>query len=210
MTDINLPLIMGASLLAMASPGPATLAIAATSMSHGRKHGLALASGVTTGSFLWSLAAALGMGAVMAANVWLFEVMRYFGAGYLLFLALKSARSAMTPTGLEQPVIETAELSLGKSYLKGLAIHLTNPKAILFIGSIYALGLPAEATPTDLITVVLLLGSQSALVCQLYAWIFASRPVVSGYRKTRRALDAVFAMLFGVASLRILTSTFGH
>ena len=210
MTDVNLPLIMGASLIAMASPGPATLAIAATSMSHGRKYGMALAYGVTTGSFLWSLAAALGMGAVMAANVWLFEVMRYFGAGYLLFLALKSARSALTPTKTTQAVIEVQDSSLGKSYLKGLAIHLTNPKAILFIGSIYALGLPADATPTDLLTVVLLLGTQSALVCQLYAWIFASRPVVSGYRKTRRALDAVFAMLFGVASIRILTSSFGH
>lgn len=52
MTDINLPLILGAALIAMASPGPATLAIAGTSMANGRKHGLVLASGITSGSLI--------------------------------------------------------------------------------------------------------------------------------------------------------------
>ena len=84
MTDINLPMILFAAFLAAGSPGPATLAIAGTSMSSGRRAGLALASGVTTGSFIWSVSAAFGLGALMAANAWVFEVIRYLGAGYLL------------------------------------------------------------------------------------------------------------------------------
>ena len=50
--EINLPLILMASLVAGGSPGPATLAIAGTSMASGRASGLALASGITTGSLV--------------------------------------------------------------------------------------------------------------------------------------------------------------
>ena len=95
--NINIFLILVAGFIAMASPGPATLAIAGTSVSNGRPYGLALAAGVTSGSILWSAAAALGLGALMAANAWAFEILRYCGAAYLLFLAIKSAKSALRP-----------------------------------------------------------------------------------------------------------------
>ena len=129
MTDVNLPVILFAAFLAAGSPGPATLAIAGTSMSSGRKTGLALASGVTTGSFIWSVSAAFGLGAVMAANAWVFEVIRYFGAGYLMWLAIKAARSAWAGNRLAtKPLPPTTPR---RAYTKGLALHLTNPKAVL-------------------------------------------------------------------------------
>ena len=98
MAEINLPLILVAAFIAVASPGPATLVIANTSMNSGRRYGLALASGITTGSLVWSISAAFGLGALMLANAWAFEIVRYFGACYLLYLAYKSVRSALSPS----------------------------------------------------------------------------------------------------------------
>ena len=72
--EVNLTLILLAAFVASISPGPATLALAGRSMASGRKSGLALASGITTGSLTWSVAAALGLGAVMLANAWVFEL----------------------------------------------------------------------------------------------------------------------------------------
>src|SRR3546814_7491103 len=88
--DVNLTLILLAALIATASPGPATLATAVTSMPSGRRYGLALAAGVMTGSLTWSLAAAAGLSAIMLANAWAFEAPRYAGPASLLFLPLKS------------------------------------------------------------------------------------------------------------------------
>src|SRR3546814_17381062 len=65
-------------------------------MASGRRYGLALAAGVMTGSLTWSIAAAAGLSAIMLANAWAFEALRYAGAAYLLFLAFKSARAALT------------------------------------------------------------------------------------------------------------------
>ena len=66
--DIDLPLILIAAFVAGASPGAATLAIAGTSMASGRTSGLALASGITAGSPIWSVSAALGLGAIITRS----------------------------------------------------------------------------------------------------------------------------------------------
>lgn len=130
--DINLPLILIAAFVAGASPGPATLAIAGTSMASGRVSGLALASGITAGSLIWAISAAFGLGAIMLANAWVFEVLRYFGASYLMYLAYKSARSALSSKEIKVKSLTGSRSTL---FTKGLLLQLTNPKAILFIGS---------------------------------------------------------------------------
>lgn len=201
---MDLPLILLAALVATASPGPAILAIAGTSMTSGRRAGLSVASGVTTGSWMWSVMAAFGLGAVMLSHVWLFETIRIAGAGYLLFLAVKSARAALRPgtmqiTGRHVP-------TLRRAYGNGLALHLTNPKAILFFGSLFSLGVPPGSTWENLATIIVAVGVQSALVFHGYALLFSSPRMVRVYSRFRRAFEAVFACVFGAAGLRILTA----
>lgn len=204
LADINLPLILLAALLATGSPGPATLAIAGASMTSGRRFGLALATGVSTGSLLWSTAAAFGLGAVMLANVWLFEALRYFGAGYLLWLALRSARSALKPGAIAAR--SGSYTTRRRAYATGLGLHLTNPKAILFFGSLYAVGVPAQAAPQTLAVIIAAVAAQSALVFHGYALLFSSAPLAAGYMRLRRWFEATFALAFGYAGIKLLTT----
>lgn len=201
---VNLPLILTAAFIATASPGPATMAIAGTSMKSGRRCGLALAAGVTTGSWTWSISAALGMGAVMLANAWAFEVLRYFGACYLLFLAYKSARAACASSVPVTPYVAVS--SLRGAFAKGLALHLTNPKAILFFGALFAIGIPADASLYALATVIAAVGLQSFILFHAYALLFSSPPMILGYEKMRRWFEAIFALAFGAAGLKILSA----
>lgn len=200
----NLPIILIAALLAAASPGPSTLAIASTSMSSGRKHGLALAAGITTGSLTWSLTAAFGLSAIMFANVWMLEAARYLGATYLIYLAYKSAKSAITKN---TKALEIASSRTYKqAYMNGLLLHLTNPKAVLFFGSLYAIGVPPNATQSSILIIVAALFVQSALVFHGYAVLFSSKPMVDTYLKLRRWFEGVFAICFAAAGLKILTT----
>ncbi|MGR3501359.1 LysE family translocator [Pseudaestuariivita sp.] len=201
--DVNLPLILFAALIAASSPGPATLALAGTSMASGRAAGLALAAGITTGSLMWSVAAALGLGAIMLANAWAFEVIRYCGAAYLMFLAYKAARSALTAKALAKRTLTGRPHAL---YVKGLALHLTNPKAVLFFGALFSVGVPPGTEPKTLATVILAVGLQSCVVFHGYAFLFSSRVMTDAYLRLRRWLEAVFAVGFGAASVSILTS----
>lgn len=203
LADLNFHLILPAALIASASPGPATLAIAGTSMAAGRRAGLALALGILTGSLMWSTAAALGLGAIMTANVWILEIVRYCGAAYLLFLAFRSARSALRPGVVAAVAVKGSGKTL---YFKGLALHLTNPKAILFFGSLYSLGVPADADFRALATVIAAVGLQSVLVFCGYAVMFSTPALARGYMRMRRGFEAAFALGFGAAGLKVLTA----
>ncbi|WP_342607069.1 LysE family translocator [Vibrio tritonius] len=202
MDTIHYPLILLSALVAIASPGPATLAIAGTSMSQGRKASVTLALGILTGSFFWSTTAAFGLGAVLQANVWLFEVLRYIGALYLLFLAYKSFHSMMKPQSTV--ILQVTKRSYRAYYIKGLLLHLTNPKAILFFGALYSVGIPNQVSAMDLVSVILSVGAVSASVFLGYAVLFSSQLTRQLYAKTRRASELLFGATFGFAGLQLL------
>lgn len=140
----------------------------------------------------------------MLRHAWLLELMRYAAAAYLLYLAWRSARSAFQSAAERTPPDLVG--SLGKAYLRGLALHLTNPKAILFFGSLYAIGLPAGTTGIGLITVIAAIGVQSFLIFHGYALIFSTPTIARGYSRMKRGFDAAFAAMFGYAGLKVLLS----
>ena len=203
MVDVNIPLILAAGLIASVSPGPATLAIAGTSMERGRVQGVVIALGIFSGSIAWSASAAAGIGALMLVNLWVFEVIRYFGAGYLLFLAFQAARGARSDQQLNTRAVQGR---LRRVYLQGLLLHLTNPKAVLFFGSIYTIGIPPGAQLSQLLTVMVLLALISFSVFVVYALLFSTPMATKLYLRARRWFQAVFAVGFAAAGLKILTA----
>lgn len=204
MEEISYVLIVLSAIAATASPGPATLAIAGASMAKGRLFGLHLALGVLTGSLIWSMLAAFGLAAVLQSTAWLFEVLRYCGALYLLYLAWRSFKAALRSPSAAIPTLQLD--SKAGSYGKGLLIHLTNPKAILFFAALYSMGVPATATPQDLFSVVALVGVTSATIFSGYALVFSHAGVRRLYMKARALFEGVFAAFFGCAACKLLVS----
>ena len=188
-------------ILAGGSPGPATLAISGTSMGQGRMAGLSIATGVIVGSAIWGVAAGLGMSALMMTHVWLFELIRYAGAAYLFWLAIKSLRNAWRGRAPN-----AAASSSRRLFVKGLLLHLTNPKAILAWGAIYAIALPVGSSASAIWTLFAALITTSMIVFWGYAMLFSIRPIAGAYARASRVFDAAFGLLFGAASLRILTA----
>lgn len=186
-------------MIAGGSPGPATLTISGTSMALGRAAGLRVAAGIVVGSALWGIAAALGFSAIMMANIWLFDLVRYAGAAYLLWLAFKSLRSAWLGNAARAVEIRPNQL-----FLKGLLLHLTNPKAVLSWGSIYAIALVPDAPATAVWGLFAALSVGSWVLFFGYAVLFASRPIARGYTAAKRWFELAFGILFGAASLKML------
>lgn len=190
--------------MAGGSPGPATLSIAGTAMERGRTPAFFVSLGILAGSATWGIASALGLGAVMLANVWVFEVIRYLGAAYLLFLAYNSLKQAVK--GNKELGGHTFSGGPKALFVKGAALHLTNPKAILSWASIYSIALPAEASLGDLAMCFVALYSVSIIVFIGYAFLFSSTAIVAGYTRAQRVFNIAFAGFFGFASFKILTA----
>ena len=201
MDELNWPLMLGAGIIASASPGPATLSIAGTSMRHGRRAGLSLSAGIMAGSYIWSATAAFGVGAILLAHVWMLETVRYCGGAYLLWLALKSLRSAMVPGAGK---IADIPAPYGH-FMASLALHITNPKPILFFGMLFSIGVPAGTSAGELALVVIIIGLNNAAVFFTYAFLFSDGTTARPYARARRWFESVFVALFGLTGVQILT-----
>jgi threonine efflux protein len=200
----HLLLAWSAYVVGTGSPGPSNLAIMATAMNEGRRSALALAAGVVTGSWFWGLAAFFGLSALLATYSQALVVLKILGGLYLLWLGLRSARSAWSAK--PPPAAAAVSGSLRRTYLRGAAMHLTNPKAIFVWMSIVSMALPAGAQARDAWQVVAGCGMLGFCIFLGYALLFSAPLARRVYARLRRWFEGTLALVFGYAGLRMLWS----
>lgn len=192
--------------IAVISPGPAVLALINTSMTKGRNAGMAFATGVMTGSVCWACLSAIGLAALIAAYAEVLIVIKIAGGLYLLYLAWKAFRSA----AMRDAAIGAAGTGVGETlrrlYLKGLALHLTNPKAVFIWISLVSLGLPAGAPASVMAIYIVGCLTIGLLSLNTMALMFSASPVVRAYRKARRTIEACMGAFFAFAGVKMLTA----
>lgn len=197
-------LSLSAVVLALLSPGPNIMAVIGTSMSVGRSFGAALAIGVAVGSFLWALLAVSGLTALLNAYAGLLVAIKILGGCYLLWLAYKSFKSAMTPKNISTTK-STTEDSVRTYFLRGLTIQMSNPKAALAVTAIVTIGIQGQAPVWVSALLVSGIFFLSLLGHLMYAFAFSTQPVVDAYIKTRRWVEAALGAFFCFAGTKLLT-----
>lgn len=149
----QLYLFLGASLALLLVPGPAVLYITARSANQGRLAGLVSVLAIETANFLQAVAATLGLSAILLSSALAFDVVKYLGAAYLIYLGV---RKLLFP---EEGTVkgDVKAESLARIYWQGFAINLLNPKTALFFFAF----LPQFVDPTkgNVTTQTLLLGA---------------------------------------------------
>ncbi|TDN67558.1 LysE family translocator [Paraburkholderia sp. BL10I2N1] len=130
----TLALFSGACLALTATPGPDMLLIASRSVSQGRAAGFASLAGILAGTYCHALAAAFGLSQLFLAVPVAYDVVRFAGAGYLLFLAWKTFRSEGT---VLSPSAGMRRYPTGRIFRQGLLTNLLNPKVALFVLALF-------------------------------------------------------------------------
>lgn len=200
----HLLVVYAAYLIAAASPGPSTMAIMGVAMEQGRARAAVLALGVVTGSMFWAALAATGLSTILAACAEAVFAIKAAGGLYLLYLACKSAKSALsTDAGQAKstPVVKKAAL-----YRRGLLLHLSNPKAVLGWIAIMSLGARPDAPSYTFPAIIVGCAVLGLLINVGYALVFSTTPMGRAYRKTRRWIEGALAAIFGYAGIRLLLS----
>jgi len=133
--------IAAAIAIGAASPGPSFVMVVRTAVAKSRADGLTAALGMGVGGVIFCALALFGMRAIFAQAEWLYIAFKLAGGGYLIYLAWRIWRAADQPLAQEQGVL--VEGRLFRSFLLGLGTQLSNPKTLVFYGSVFAL-LPAN------------------------------------------------------------------
>jgi len=116
------------SILLALSPGPDNLFVMTQAAQHGRKAGLLVTLGLCTGLLFHTAAVTFGLAALFKTSAVAFTVLKFSGAGYLLYLAWQAFRAGAV-TGATAAV---AQLNSGALYRRGIIMNITNPKVSIF------------------------------------------------------------------------------
>ena len=135
-TSAMLEFAAAATLLILA-PGPDSILVMRNAMRGGRRLGLFTAAGTVTGLLGWGLAAALGLSSLVAASRIGYDVLRFSGAAYLIWLGVISLISRRRSSA-EQVWATVPRVSARRAHANGVISNLCNPK----IGAFFIAFLP--------------------------------------------------------------------
>lgn len=136
MIEFSTLLIFSLAALALtATPGPDMLLLASRSATQGRVAGLATWAGIAIGTYCHALAAAFGLSQLFLAVPVAYDLVRFAGAAYLLFLAWKAFTSGtQTDAG---PMPKRRDQSTQVMFRQGLLTNLLNPKMAIFVLALF-------------------------------------------------------------------------
>ncbi|MGD9293630.1 MAG: LysE family translocator [Roseobacter sp.] len=123
---LSLAAFIPAALALNLTPGADMMLCVAQGMRHGPRAAWLASAGVATGGIIHVLVAGLGLSALLAREPLAFDVIRWVGVAYLLWLALKALRGSMGP-------VKAPPAKKHAAYTAGLFVNLLNPKVILFV-----------------------------------------------------------------------------
>jgi threonine/homoserine/homoserine lactone efflux protein len=173
----------------------------------GRRRAMSTVFGVLSGLVIWVAGASLGLSAVLRASHTGYDVLRYVGAAYLIWIGVQSLRSRMALTGAAEALSPRKYGPLlGSGYVAGLATDLLNPKVGVFFVS-FLPGFVPHGTDVGLMS--LALGAVFVLETLVYfaLLIGAADRVVSWMTnaRTRRQLDRAAGLVFIGFGVRLAT-----
>lgn len=184
---------------ALASPGPALLVAIKTTLSAGRRAGIAVGLGLALVAAMWTAAALLGLDALFLLFPWTYTVVKTAGALYLLYVAYamwKGARDA----------VETDMKPAARAFRQGVTINLLNPKSVLFAAAVLVVIFPSDMSMRANAVIVFNHFVIEAIFYSGLAFAMSSVSVSRAYLRAKAYTDRFAAVVLGALGLRLLLS----
>jgi threonine/homoserine/homoserine lactone efflux protein len=189
-------------LLAVASPGPSTVLVIQTA-AVARRSGLIAAFAMMLGAVAWAAAALYGLQALFAQFAWLYRVFQIAGGLFLIYLAVMIWRHARDPLPEITSITRSSDWQV---FTRALLLQLSNPKIMVFFGSIFLSVLPHDM-PAWLQGVVLAVVAFDEFTWfALLALTFSGGTARAFYRRAKFWLDRFMGGALALLGLRLAMS----
>ena len=192
-------------LLAVASPGPSTVLVVQTAAVSGRRGGLVTAFAMMLGALAWAMAALWGLQALFAKFAWLHVFFRIAGGLYLIYLAVMLWRHARDPLP-EMSAGDAARGNDGQIFVRALLLQLSNPKIMVFFGSIFLSVLPHDMPAWMQATVLALVAFDEFTWFALLALTFSGGTARAFYRRAKFWIERFMGGALALLGLRLALS----
>jgi RhtB (resistance to homoserine/threonine) family protein len=203
-----------AATLVILAPGPDFMLVMRNTVRGGRRAGWVTACGTLSGLTVWALAAALGLSALLRVSHVAYDVLRFCGAAYLIWLGVTSLisfrrkRTDRARAGADLAALGQAPVRPARAYLNGMLSNLLNPKISVFFMAFLPAFVPAGASTSQF---SLVLGAwfiaETGLWLAVVAWL-ADRGVRWLRRpRVQRWLERITGIVLIGFGLRLATES---
>ena len=197
----NYPVYIGLALTITSIPGPAVILTIKNSIKYGPKKAIANIFGNMTAMVSLASISAAGLGAIILASTTLFSAMKIAGCLYLIYLGYKTLKAPIEAAESEDTDastrVERDSASLFQIYRSGLAVGLSNPKAIAFFTALFPQFInPERAFLPQFATLIFTIEGISFLVLSTYAVLAGIASVYLARRRSMMVFNRLSAAAF--------------
>lgn len=195
------------NLLALITPGPDFFFVSQTALSRSRSAALWAAAGITLGVAVWALISLLGLHYLFQQLPWLQPAIRLAGGLFLCWMSIKLLLACWRGPQLNATQAAAPPAFAGRqAFWRGLLTNLSNPKALVYFGSIFSLYV-GEGVSVGMRTALF-----AVIIVETIGWftlvatLFSSSLMQRHYQRAARAIDGGAGLLFLAFGLKLIVS----
>jgi threonine/homoserine/homoserine lactone efflux protein len=204
LSSVQLPLasFLAVSAVLIVAPGPDMALVARYALLGGRRAALVASIGVSTGLTIWTLAASVGLAALLRQSEPAFVALKVVGVSYLVFLGVQALRTAWRP---RKTVASVSRARTRHAFRQGLLSNLGNPKIAVFFTSFLPQFTTSGASVLSLLVLGLLFGAMTFAWLVAYGAVVAKAGDVLRRPRVRRVLEGLTGAVLIAFGVRLAT-----
>lgn len=191
-------------LIALMSPGPDFFFVSQTAASRSRREAMMGVVGISLGIVVWAGVALMGLHLILQKMAWLHQVIMVGGGIYLCWMGWQLLRSARAQQAAPAAEAQVALPKAGRSFIRGFLTNLSNPKAVIYFGSVFSLFVGDSVGAGTRWGLFLLIVAETFVWFSLVAVVFALPAMRRGYQRLAKWIDGVAGVLFTGFGLHLI------
>lgn len=188
-------------ILGAMTPGPSLAMVLKHTISGGRFNGMIVSLAHGLGVALYAVITVLGMAVIIKETPWLFNIIKYAGVAFLLWLAFKALTSTSVLNNLHT---EMSKVSWQQSAWEGFSIAFLNPKLALFFLALFSQFIHADASTQQKTLMVATVGGIDTLWYCLIALILSQSSILTKLRDNAHIVDKVTGIALISVAMRVI------
>lgn len=190
------------AILGMISPGPDFFLIIKNAMRYQRSAALMTAFGIIMAVALHMTYCVAGIAVLITTTPWLFNILKYMGAIYLIWIGIKSL---MPHKGHQVDFNNTKHeiITFKKAFMEGFLCNILNPKATLFFLAVFTQVLDVKSTIGEKLWVAFIIWGLAAIYWPLLVCLIQSAPVRKVLSKIQKYIDKVLGVVLIAFGIRV-------
>ncbi|WP_176082931.1 LysE family transporter [Martelella sp. HB161492] len=206
---IELASLMAVFSFAIVAPGADTAMVIRQAVLHGRKAAVLTSFGIGTSLMFHVSYTILGLGLIISKSILLFNIVKWLGVAYLVFLGIQSLRAGKVSLQQDVAAVPAARQSAGRAFLLGFLANALNPKPVIFFLSIFS-AVVSLSTPS-----AVKFGYGLVMASCLIAWfvgvsLFLTMPQMrAGFERASTWINRASGAVFIAFGLKLATEKAG-